>query len=232
MSAKVVVYALWFLFGLWSYVTFIYVVGFVWFLTIKTRKRKYDFLSNFLDIFFWIFTFVGQILTIYLYVDSGKDLINSGSNPTTFYWVVLIYNFVTVIFYIFFLFFFSNNFEVKFTEEKFYIVSVSVLNSSIIKVARNSRNHLIVEYVYKKEVNKIWTEKLIFHKWFTLAKFIEDNYLAYFDPEKNKTLLEISKVTKLVQKTDSEVTDAADLKIKKSIKKEKSSLFLSDKKSK
>ena len=157
-----------------------------------------------IDLVIFALNFIGQIFTVYLYIDQGKDLITSDASTTTEYWILISVNLFLVIAYLLFFLIFTNNLAVKMTDTKLHLPGISVLNSAFISVTTTKSGDLILEYVYKHEAEKKWTEKLKFYRCFASTQFIKDNYIHFFDPEKNLAFFNLHRVTK---KPDASIVD-------------------------
>ncbi len=195
MDIKVAVYASWFIFAIWCYIVLVYAISSIWFARIKAIKTFWDFRAITIETFFFVITLIGQIFTIFLFLDSGKKLIKTGGETTTKYWILISLNFIFILCYLFFYLFFSNNLAVKFTKEKVYLIGMSVLNSAFIFVKKSPNNSVTLEYVYNQSQGKKWTEKLKFFSFFKSTKFVLDNYKTFFDPERNLSFFNIDQVS-------------------------------------
>lgn len=204
MDAKIAVYTSWFIFAIWAYIVLIYAVSFLYFGRVKTRTTFYDRKALLIDLFIFALNLVGQVFTVYLYLVQGKKLINSAGAVTTEYWILVAINLFLVICYLVFFLVFTNNLAIKMTETKFYLPGISVLNSAFIKVTVTPKGDLILEYVYKHEMEKKWTEKLKFYRFFASTKFVKDNYMRFFDPERNLAFFNLHRVSKKTATTSQE----------------------------
>ena len=146
--------------------------------------------------FLFIPNLVGQVFTVYLFLEQGKDLIDGELTTTTEYWVLVSINLFLIVCYLVFFLVFSNNLAVKMTDTHIYLLGMSVLNSAIIRVKELEKGSLILEYVYKHEANKKWTEELKFYSFFPSTAFVRQNYLRFFDPEKNLAFFDLHNVSK------------------------------------
>lgn len=204
MSAKIAIYTSWFIFAVWVYIVLVYAISFLYFGRIKTKNTFYDQKALIIQGVILVLNLVGQVFTIYLYLTQGKDLIAADGLTTTEYWILLPINLVLVIVYLLFFLIFTNNLAVKMTDTKLYLPGLSVINSAFIKVEVTKSGDVILEYVYKHEGEKKWTEKLKFYHFFASTQFIQKNYVHFFDPEKNLAFFNLHRVTKSKDESQSD----------------------------
>ena len=196
MDARIAVYTSWFIFAIWIYIVLIYTISFLYFWRVKTKNAFYDRRALTIDTIIFSLNLVGQIFTVFLYIDQGKNLMTTNASTTTEYWILLSLNLFLVICYLVFFLVFTNNLAVKMTDTKLYLMGISVLNSAFIRATKNKDGSFVLEYVYKHEGEKKWTEKLKFYSFFGSTKYIINNYTRFFDPEKNLAFFNLHRVTK------------------------------------
>lgn len=207
MEGQIAVYVSWFIFAIFSYMLLVYSISSLWFVRIKAKQSFYDWNLIAIETVIFALNLIGQVFTVYLFLVSGRDLITNKQSTTTEYWILIGVNFFLILVYLFFYLYFSNNLAVKFTDQKVYLVGMSVLNSAFISVEKLGNNNVVMEYVYNQEKRRKWTEKLKFYRFFASTKFILENYKKYFDPRRNLDFFNLDNVvqdtkTDKVQTTD------------------------------
>lgn len=203
----VLVYGSWFTFAIILYLLLINIFGFIWIWRIKSSKRHFDLNLIIANGVFAVLALAMAILNIVFYSLHGNAVLadKASASVTRWYLIVFILSAVIMIFWMIFVIACSNNFVVLLTSDKIYLFGLSILNSAIIKVARQNKTSYFLEYVYKKEGKMIYTERCRFWKFSATTKFLLNNYKDYLNLERNNAFFSFDQILKPIeQKTASQ----------------------------
>lgn len=216
MIDPLVNFIFWFLFAIWAYLFLIYILGFVWFLNKKAKKVEYDKKLILIQFSLFGISTIVQFVFLFFYFNLKKsESIKIGEIK----WIILIIlNFIFIFLTLIIFFLFSNNFCVKFEKKYTSFLGITILNTSIISIKKDLKGCLFIEYVYKKEKNMKWTEKLKLIRKMKITNFFYNNYKEFIEPEKNLAFFDIDKI--IVKNKSNEIIDLVELP--KSIKLDKS----------
>ena len=209
MKAEIFVFGSWFTFAIAAYLILICIFGLLWFYRVKSNNYRVDWTLVGSNMVFAILSLVGAIFTIVLYAQHGKAYLdyevtaktseavkNEMATIETYYTANFFTNLIIIIGWVIFLVLFSNNFALKFTNDKTYLFGLSILNSAIIKIGPAKKYIHILEYVFKKDGNNKWTEKCRFWNFSATTKYLMANYTQFIDCERNKAFFDLHKVEK------------------------------------
>ncbi len=197
---EVLVYGSWFTFAIILYLLLINVFGFIWVWRIKASKRHLDLNLIIINAVFAVLGLAMAILNIVYYSLHGQAVLTSKASESAqqSYLIIFILSALVMVLWMVFVIACSNNFVVLFTTDKIYLFGLSILNSAIIKVARQNKTSYFLEYVYKKEGKMIYTERCRFWKFSSTTKFLTANYKAYLDLDRNNAFFSFEQILKPV----------------------------------